>query len=317
MATPSAARARRSPRPRRPRRRPARAAPCRRARSSLQPPPSTTTGSPPIDGVADPAPQRASRREGRVAAPAGQPRRVDRPARASGRRRTDVGRAPDVERAPLAPSRGESAGARRGDRRRRHGQPARATCLDRRAPPSERAEPTTPSAVSRPSMPGGRLVEGQRPWPRAGAGRGRWRSRRSSRRRAPARSAATSVRGAQRRVDLEHRVVAGDRGVGEGEVVGVTSAVTGRPSALAAAHQRDRAARSRGAGSASARRSGGRARGRGPPSPPRPRPGCPASPSRLDHAPSCMWPPAASARVLAVLGQRRPRARARTRAPGA
>ena len=31
--------------------------------------------------------------------------------------------------------------------------------------------------------------------------------------------------------------------------------------------------------------------------------GMPGMPSRLDHSPSCMWPPAASAVVLAVLGQ--------------
>ena len=47
-----------------------------------------------------------------------------------------------------------------------------------------------------------------RPWPRARAGRGRWRWRRWSRRHRPATTAATSLVGAQRRVDLEDRVVA-------------------------------------------------------------------------------------------------------------
>ena len=96
--------------------------------------------------------------------------------------------------------------------------------------------------------------------------------------------------GAQRRVDLEDRVVARDRGVGEQQVVRRHLGGHRQPLGLGPPHQLDRAGRRQVQEVHRAPRSAGPAPGRGPPSPPRRRPGCRAaragSTTRLVHGPA-------------------------------
>ena len=100
--------------------------------------------------------------------------------------------------------------------------------------------------------------------------------------------------GAQRRVDLEHRVVGRALGVGEGEVVGRRLAGDRQALGLGGRAPSRRSGRWRGAGSAPelpVRRASARSRMTISSSASA---GWPGMPSRDDHSPSCMWPPAES-----------------------
>ena len=108
----------------------------------------------------------------------------------------------------------------------------------RRASRAARSRPwpatTTDSAVSQPEHARPRRPPTRCPCPARRAARGRWRRRRSCRRRAPRAAPATSSAGAQRRVDL---VAPGRSRAAAASVssrwCGVTSAVTRRRAALA------------------------------------------------------------------------------------
>ena len=155
--------------------------------------------------------------------PAGQlPAGVGAVAAAAGqRRRVDGGPGRGVQQQRGWPARPGRAGGRA-----RSSRPIAAGRTDiRSATPRQSSSPvstivstTTESACSSPSIPG-RAAPTRSPCPPPRAGRGRWRRRRSCRR--PGRRGAASHVGvrAQRRVDLEHRVVALGAGVGEQQVV--------------------------------------------------------------------------------------------------
>ena len=207
-------------------------------------------------------------------------------------------------------------------RRARRSRPAARTAAPARrrassTPGSTSSVSVTASAVSSPSIPAAPPRTGA-PWPRACAARGRWRWRRSCRRRARALIASTSASVRSGGCTLNTGSKRAQHASVSVKWCGAASAVDRQAARLRRAHELDgargrqcrkctRRAGELGAGSRSrATIAVSAAAGR------------PGMPRRLDHAPSCMCPPRGERGVLGVLRDDRARAATpRTRARAA